>query len=132
MSSIKLNNIFTLLFAKINIIIKVIFMTFGQRLRDLRLSKDLTQKQFGLKIGVAESTVSLYEAEKRVPDKTTLYLIADFFEVSLDYLLGRDGAKYSSEITAASSDTEYKDWTPEMLEELERAKEFIRFKFGKK
>lgn len=53
----------------------------------------LSQKEFGQKIGVAESTVSLYESNKRFPDADTLKKISALFEVSLDYLLGNAPAK---------------------------------------
>ena len=59
------------------------------RIRKLRLDKDITQKELGLKIGAAESTVSLYESGKRQPDNETLIRIADFFGVSVDYLICR-------------------------------------------
>ena len=59
-------------------------------LRDLRKAKGISLKEFGKIIGVAESTVSLYENGKRQPDYDTLSKIADFFGVSTDYLLGRE------------------------------------------
>ncbi len=62
------------------------------RLRELRKESDLTMKELGKAIGVAESTVSAYETGKREPDLMTLCKIADYFRVSLDYLLGRETA----------------------------------------
>ena len=59
------------------------------RIRELRKKKNLTMKDLGDAIGVAESTVSLYETGKRQPDQETLLLLANFFHVSLDYLVGR-------------------------------------------
>jgi transcriptional regulator with XRE-family HTH domain len=47
-------------------------------------------KELGLIVGVAESTISLYENGKRQPDNATLIRIAEYFGVSTDYLLGRD------------------------------------------
>ena len=43
----------------------------------------------GVEIGVAESTMSLYENGKREPSHDTLQKLANFFNVSIDYLLGR-------------------------------------------
>ena len=60
-----------------------------KRIRDLRKRKKLTMKQLGQVIGVAESTISLYESGKRQPDNDTLQKFADYFDVSVDYLLGR-------------------------------------------
>lgn len=61
-----------------------------EKLRALRKAQDLTMKQFGEIIGVSESTISLYENGKRQPDFTTLKKIADYFSVTIDYLLDRD------------------------------------------
>lgn len=60
-----------------------------KNLRLLRNNKGLSLKEFGGLIGVSESTVSLYENGKRQPDFVTLIKIADFFDVTIDYLLGR-------------------------------------------
>ena len=46
-------------------------------------------KELGKKFGLAESTISGYENEAREPDFETLVKFADFFDCSIDYLLGR-------------------------------------------
>jgi transcriptional regulator with XRE-family HTH domain len=63
-------------------------MILGQRIRQLRIEKQLTQIQLGQKINLAESTISLYEANKRAPDYDILLRIATYFKVSVDYLMG--------------------------------------------
>jgi len=63
----------------------------GNRIFELRKSRGLTQKQLGQQFGLAESTISLYEAGKRQPDYETLSRLADYVGVSIDYLLGRSG-----------------------------------------
>lgn len=68
-------------------------MSFGAKLKKCRKDMSLSQKEFGQKIGVAESTVSLYESNKRFPDADTLKKISALFKVSLDYLLGNAPAK---------------------------------------
>ena len=60
------------------------------RLKELRNDSGMSQREFGQKIGVAESTVSLYESGKHEPDYSTLIKIADYFRVSIDYLLDRN------------------------------------------
>ena len=60
-----------------------------ENIRVLRKQSGLTMKQLGIELGMAESTVSLYETGKRSPDIQSLIRIADFFDVSLDYLCGR-------------------------------------------
>lgn len=68
-------------------------MSFGAKLKKCRKDMSLSQKEFGQKIGVAESTVSLYESNKRFPDADTLKKISALFGVSLDYLLGNSTSK---------------------------------------
>lgn len=61
----------------------------GNRLRKLRKDKRLTMKDFGAKFNLAESTISGYENGTRNPDLVTIDKIAKFFDVSVDYLMGR-------------------------------------------
>lgn len=58
-------------------------------LKKLRNIKGLNQKQVADFLGVTRPTYTRYEAGEREPDKHTLNLLADFFDVSIDYLLGR-------------------------------------------
>lgn len=65
-------------------------MSFGERLKELRLDKDITQKELGSIIGVSDRVVGYYESDDRFPrDEAVLRSIADYFNVSVDYLLGR-------------------------------------------
>ncbi len=59
-------------------------------IKELRTKHGITAKQLGEIIGVAESTISLYETGKRYPNYSTLMKIADHFNVTVDYILGRD------------------------------------------
>lgn len=59
-----------------------------ERIKELRKEKKITMKQLGDIIGVAESTISLYENGKRQPDNDILLKLAEYFNVSVDYLLG--------------------------------------------
>lgn len=59
------------------------------RLRSLRNQKKLTQRQLSSKLQISQSTIALYETGNREPDIDTLQKIADFFDVTTDYLLGR-------------------------------------------
>jgi repressor LexA len=63
--------------------------SFGERLRECRKVAKLTQKELAQAAHVGESTISMYEMEKREPDFETLEVLADFFNVDTDYLLGR-------------------------------------------
>lgn len=59
------------------------------RLKELRLAKGMTQSEVAKVIGYSSLSYSRYEKGEREPDISTLCKLADFFEVSVDYLLGR-------------------------------------------
>ncbi len=59
------------------------------RLKELREAKRMSQLQLGLALGLNQNSISRYESGEREADYTTLIRIADYFDVSLDYLLGR-------------------------------------------
>lgn len=55
----------------------------------LRTSSGLTQAEIAEKLGISRSTIGMYETGAREPDFETLEKIADFFNVDIDFLLGR-------------------------------------------
>lgn len=61
----------------------------------LRKECGLSQQKLASDIGLARNTICQYESGNRVPDVSTLVLLADYFGVSTDYLLGRDGKNRS-------------------------------------
>ncbi|MCL6446826.1 MAG: helix-turn-helix transcriptional regulator [Armatimonadetes bacterium] len=63
--------------------------TFGQRLKVLREEKKLSQEELGKIFHLSQSTIAYYEKDKKQPSQKTLQKFADFFNVSVDYLLGR-------------------------------------------
>lgn len=63
--------------------------TFGQRLKSLRNKRGISQNELSKHIGVSKSSVNMYERDEREPGFETLEAIADFFNVNMDYLLGR-------------------------------------------
>lgn len=60
-----------------------------ERLRLLRTEKKLSLRELGEKLNLSFVTIGQYERGERQPDNDTLVKLADFFEVSIDYLLGR-------------------------------------------
>ena len=62
---------------------------FAERLKALRKEANLTQREFAQAVNVAVGTVGMWEIGKREPAFDTVNQIANFFEVSVDYLLGR-------------------------------------------
>lgn len=64
-------------------------VTFGKRLKELRRNRQLTQEELGNILKVTNVAVAKWESDNRFPDKDLLIQIADYFNVSIDYLLGR-------------------------------------------
>ena len=62
----------------------------GDKIKNLRKGMNLTQEQLCGKIGIAQSTLGIIESNKREAGKKTLLKIADFFGVTVDYLLTDD------------------------------------------
>jgi transcriptional regulator with XRE-family HTH domain len=62
---------------------------FNERFRELRKKKGLSQRELANVLHMSNSTVAMYETGKRQPDFESLEKIADFFNVDIDYLLGR-------------------------------------------
>lgn len=62
--------------------------TFSERLKILRLKKELSQQGLADELGVSKSSISMYERGQREPDFETLEAIADYFNVDMNYLIG--------------------------------------------
>lgn len=64
-------------------------MTFGERLTDLRVSAGYAKRnEFADKLGIPSTTLRNYETDAREPGHTFLKQVSEFFNVSVDYLLG--------------------------------------------
>ena len=57
--------------------------------KELRKAAGLSQTEMAKRLGISRSTVGMYETGQREPDFETLEMIADFFNVDVDYLIGR-------------------------------------------
>ena len=71
-------------------------MRFGDKLRELLEINELSQKELGLKLNIAPSTIGNYVRNIREPDHTTLLVFSRFFNVSIDYLLDNTVVSNSS------------------------------------
>lgn len=60
---------------------------FGEKLKELRIQKNLSQKQLASILSVHKATISLYESNSRFPSIDILKATARYFHVSTDYLL---------------------------------------------
>lgn len=74
-------------------------MNFGDILRELIETNNLTQKELGAQLNIAPSTLGNYVRNIREPDHSTLIMFAKYFDVSTDYLLG-----YSNEEAISHSE----------------------------
>ncbi len=110
-------------------------LNFGNRLKQLRNSKQLTQQDLAALMGLSRATIAGYESTGKQPDQEKTLWLADYFDVSTDYLLGRtddptpirdinqdlyDEYNYTEELEALMADeplrTEFQDygeWTDE-------------------
>ena len=62
---------------------------YGKRLKELREMRDLTQEELAKLLNTSRSRIGMYEQGKRQPDFEMQEAIADFFNVTIDYLFGR-------------------------------------------
>ena len=64
---------------------------FAERLRELMKEQGLNQVKLAERVGVKQNTVSAWLLKKKEPSLTSLWLVADYFDVETDYLIGRKG-----------------------------------------
>lgn len=72
-------------------------MNLGEKIKNLRLKKKLTLRELSEKVNLKANTLSQIENEKRKPSIESLNALADFFNVSVDYLLGRTDDPHNAE-----------------------------------
>lgn len=68
------------------------------RIRELRKQRGMTMRELGRVFNVAEGTISQYETGKRQPNNEMLLRLGEFFEVSVDYLLGKSHEPWPSKL----------------------------------
>lgn len=103
------------------------------RIEELRKRFGVTQTQLGRAIGASQNTICNWELGKREPDHAALGRLADYFGVSVDYILGRN------EIKREVEDDDLKvalfgggeEVTDEMWEEVRRFAQYIKQTRGK-
>ena len=77
---------------------------FGSILKNLRLSRNITQGELAAKLGISRSAVGMYETGGREPDFEMMEAIADIFNVDMDYLMGRSQVERKHPITPPNSE----------------------------
>lgn len=63
------------------------YMTFGERLYELRKQAGLSQEELAEMLDVSRQSVSKWESDKGYPEMTRLIFLSDYFDISLDYLV---------------------------------------------
>ena len=84
-------------------------MSLGKRLKKARNNKDLTQEEAAKRLGITFQALSNYERDYRDPDTTLLAKIAELYDVTTDYLLGRSDKR---------KETLNDEPTPQEIEEI--------------
>lgn len=78
---------------------------FSVRLKELRSSRNLTQAELARDLHISLGAIGNWESNTRKPDTDTIQKIAEYFDVSVDYLLGRtEEKKPSAEIISEELD----------------------------
>jgi transcriptional regulator with XRE-family HTH domain len=103
-------------------------MPIFERLKKLCDDRKISINDLEKALGYSKNT--LYRLKTQTPGADKLQKIADYFNVSTDYLLGRTDVKTlpDDDIETLAAHHEGEDWTEEELEEIERFKEFVRMK----
>lgn len=70
-------------------------MSFGSRLKELRIENNISQKQVANDIGISTTTISQYESDSRFPNEDMLKRLCLYYKISSDYLLGLTDTKHS-------------------------------------
>ena len=116
----------------------------GKRLKELREEKELNQEEFAKILNVSRSSIGMYESGKREPSDELKKQMADFFNCSVDYLIGNSDIKREPsqilgfdkakilealEIVRKGKPNTIEIETDDLTDEdIEDIKEFIRFK----
>ena len=102
---------------------------FDKILKLLRNEKNMSQQELADALGISKSSINMYEWGERQPNFEVLEAIADFFNVDIDYLLGRTNKTtkiINPNTIAAHFDGD--EYTPEELDEIKAFAEFVKSK----
>lgn len=63
---------------------------FGERIKELRIRKKMTQQELGNKFNMTSTGISYWESGKAIPSMDVINKLSDFFGVTIDYLIGKN------------------------------------------
>lgn len=98
---------------------------FDKILKLLRTEKAMSQQDLADALGISKSAINMYERGERQPNFETLESIADYFNVDIDYLLGRTNK--TTKIINPNTMAAHFDGDEYTEDELDRIKEFAAF-----
>ncbi|EOU1886315.1 helix-turn-helix domain-containing protein [Clostridium perfringens] len=113
----------------------------NNRLKSLRNEKGVLQKDVAEYLKISTSAYGFYEQGKRIPDVETLNKLSDYYNVSIDYLLGKSNIKESAEdiinddtlTLALHNDNGIDEELPEEAKkEIEDFIEYVKHKYKKR
>ena len=102
-------------------------MIFAEKLKALRSEKKVTQQQLSELLGVGRPTIAGYETKGKQPDFDKLIEIAEYFNVSIDYLLGRNPIpnSYNKDFVESNKSHNNIDASGLPDEDVQKVKEYI-------
>lgn len=101
-------------------------MKIKDRIKQLRKELDLTQEQFAHKIGYSRTAISAWEIGRNEPSNDDTLKLADFFNVSTDYLLGKTDIRNYEEDKA--NDVDLTGLDNEDIEKIQEYADLIKYK----
>ncbi len=112
--------------------VEVLRHMIGERLRLLREETELTQQQIADGVNSTQQKISNYEKDIVEPDCETLIKLANFFNTTTDYILGRTNIRYPAEMTTVChQNTPIADLPEEAIIELKAFTEYLTHKYKK-
>lgn len=100
-------------------------MSFSEKLHELRIANNLSQKKMADALGVAQSSINYWEKGQRDPSIMIVEKIAAYFHVDVDYLLDLTASKEPITLAAHFDGDEY---TEDELNEIRQFAEFVKSK----
>lgn len=89
--------------------------TFQERLKELRIDKNINMDKFSKDIGYSKTIVYYWETGQRKPNSTALTILANYFNVTVDYLIGNDDAAVPHSANVAAMPGTLSDDEKELL-----------------
>lgn len=115
-------------------------MKFGDKIKYLRKERNISREELAKKLNISYAALSKYETNERFPrDETFLNKVANFFNVSTDYLFGRsnernpkkDSKNIIETIKINTLKENIDELPPEALEQIDEYIRFLKIKYKK-